>query len=63
MTKSKTEPVSSAPVLSIGLSAKARRLLFAAFSARFGYLPMRKAKEEVFVGYESSWPASYKKLH
>jgi hypothetical protein len=63
MTKSKSEPVSSAPAPCIGIPAKARRFFSAAFSARSGYMQFRKPKEEVFVGYESSWPSSYKKLH
>jgi len=63
MVSGKKRSVSSAPASCAGFPEKARRFFFKTVSARYGNSEQRKQKDEVFVGYESSWPPSYKKLH
>ncbi len=63
MVRDKSKDSSSVPAITIGFSERARRFFFETISVRYGGLGRRNRKEETFLGYESSWPASYKKLH
>jgi hypothetical protein len=63
MVWEKSRETSSVPVITIGFSERARRFFFGTLSARCVRLDWRKQKDEEFLGYESSWPDSYKKLH
>jgi hypothetical protein len=63
MVRDKSKDSPSVPAIAIGFSERARRFFFETLSARYGDLGWRSKKEEIFLGYESSWPASYKKLH